>query len=371
MTLLLGMKPNEHEYKLMGLAPYGKEVHGQRALEIFRQTLFVDGIDFRWNIKPTDSYFWFRERLEGQRFDNIAWALQTWVEELLIDWVDNAISQFGISTVVVSGGVAMNIKAMGKLASLPGVKEFFVPGSAADESQAIGAGLCLYEDLRKEYDRSPSSYPAVDSLYLGPAYSEEEESAALTVVDTGKYNILDRFSNEDIVDRLIAGDVIGRCCGRMEFGQRSLGNRSLLADPANPYIKEKINSMIKSRDFWMPFAPIMLDTYRQRYLVGPNVDSPYMTIGFNTTPEGYDCMRAACHPADRTVRAQILKESMNPDMYRLLNAFSLKTGRGALLNTSFNIHGEPIVSSPRDAVDVLNRSALDGLLMNNYLILRK
>jgi carbamoyltransferase len=370
MTLLLGMKPNEHEYKLMGLAPYGKERHGQQALEVFRQTLYVDGLEFKWNVKPGDSYFWFRDRLEGQRFDNIAWALQTWVEEMLVAWVGNAVAHYGIDTVLVSGGVAMNIKAMGRLASLPGVTNFFVPGSAADESQAIGAGLCLHEDLHGT-GAWPAAQPAVGSLYLGPGYDEQEEQVAVSAIDTDKYRILDRFSDEDVVQRLLAGDVIGRCCGKMEFGQRSLGNRSLLADPANPYIKEKINAMIKSRDFWMPFAPIMLDTYRQRYLAGPNVDSPYMTIGFETTPVGYESMRAACHPADRTARAQILTEMMNPAMYRLLTAFSRKTGRGALLNTSFNIHGEPIVSSPADAIDVLARSALDGLLLERHLILRK
>ncbi len=371
ITLLLGMKPNEHEYKLMGLAPYGKERYGQKALELFRQTLYVDGLDFKWNIKPTDSYFWFRDRLEGTRFDNIAWALQTWVEEMLVLWVSNAVEHFGIDTVLVSGGVAMNIKAMGRVASIEGVKEFFVPGSAADESLATASGLCLYDDLSKGHDWSATSEPAIANLYLGPVYDKEAEFAALGVLDTDTYEIIDCFSDEDVVDRLLAGYVIGRCCGKMEFGQRSLGNRSLLADPANPYIKEKINAMIKSRDFWMPFAPIMLDTYQRRYLAGPNVQSPYMTIGFETTLEGYESMRAACHPADHTARAQILTESMNPAMYRLLKLFSLKSGRGALLNTSFNIHGEPIVTSPADAIDVLMRSALDGLLLNSYFVLRK
>ena len=371
MTLLLAMKPNEHEFKVMGLAPYGKEKHGQQALEVFRQTLYVDGLDFKWKIKPTDSYFWFKDRLEGTRFDNIAWALQTWVEEMLVKWVGNAVESFGINNVLISGGVAMNIKAMGRLASLPGIKEFFIPGSAADESLAIGSGLCLYDDLRKDHDWAMAAEPAIASLYLGPSYDGEAELEALAALDTDKYEILDRFSDEDVVERLLAGDVIGRCCGKMEFGQRSLGNRSLLADPANPYIKDKINLMIKSRDFWMPFAPIMLDTYQQRYLAGPDVNSPYMTIGFETTPEGYESMRAACHPADHTARAQILTESINPAMYRLLKMFSLKSGRGALLNTSFNIHGKPIVTSPTDAIDVLMRSALDGLLLNRYLVLRK
>lgn len=371
ITLLLGMKPNEHEYKLMGLAPYGKEKHGQRALEIFRETLYVDGLDFKWNVKPSDCYFWFRERLEGQRFDNIAWALQAWVEEMLSKWIANAVAQFGISSVVVSGGVAMNIKAMGRLANLPGIKYFFVPGSAADESLAIGGGLCLFDDIRNEQVWPTDGVPSVANLYLGPSYSDKEERKSLEDVNTEKYQIIDKFDDTTVVKRLISGDVIGRCCGHMEFGQRSLGNRSLLADPANPYIKEKINAMIKARDFWMPFAPIMLDGFQGRYLRSPQIESPYMTIGFDTTEEGYEAMRAACHPADRTARAQILTERMNPGMYRLLVAFERKTGRGALLNTSFNIHGEPIVNSPGDAVDVLNRSALDGLLLERHLVLRK
>ena len=112
MTLLLGMKPNEHEFKVMGLAPYGKKKYAQRALDLFSSTLYVDGIEFKWNTKPDDSYFWFKERLEGVRFDNIAYALQTWVENLLTEWVINAVEKFGIRKVVISGGVAMNVKAM-------------------------------------------------------------------------------------------------------------------------------------------------------------------------------------------------------------------------------------------------------------------
>ncbi|MBI1388540.1 MAG: carbamoyl transferase [bacterium] len=372
LTLVLGMKPNEHEYKLMGLAPYGKEKHSQKALKVFRETLYVDGIEFKWNIKPTDSYFWFKDKLEGQRFDNIAWALQTWVEEMLAQWVQNAVERFGVSTVIFSGGVAMNIKAMGRLASLPGVTDFFVPGSAADESLAIGAGLCIYDQqFGFKNNCSASSPPAVSNLYLGPDFDRRDEENALNNVDLNRYDVITEFDDQVIVERLLAGDVIGRCCGRMEFGQRALGNRSLLADPSNPQIKEKINSMIKSRDFWMPFAPIMLDSFVERYLCSPRVESYYMTIGFDTTAEGYEMMRSACHPADKTARAQILTKSMNPSMYGLLNSFADITGRGALLNTSFNIHGEPIISGPDDAVDVLNRSSLDGLLLKNYLILLK
>ena len=140
MTLLLGMKPNEHEFKVMGLAPYGRRKYAEKALQVFKSTLYVDGIDFKWAQKPTDSYFWFRERLEGIRFDTIAYALQIWVEDLLTEWFTNAIEKFGIDKVVVAGGVAMNIKAMGKIASLPCVRDIFIGGSASDESMAISAG---------------------------------------------------------------------------------------------------------------------------------------------------------------------------------------------------------------------------------------
>jgi len=157
----------------------------------------------------------------------------------------------------------------------------------------------------------------------------------------------------------------------MEFGQRALGNRSILADPILLETKERINTAIKNRDFWMPFAPVVLDSYADRYLVNPKgIKSPHMTIGFPTTDEGYQAMRAACHPADHSARPQILYEEANPELYLILRAFEDLTGRGALLNTSFNLHGYPIVNTPADALYVFLNSDLDGLIFGHYLILR-
>ena len=155
MTLLLGMKPNEHEYKLMGLAPYGKEKYGKKALEIFRSTLQVKGIKFVWKNKPTDSYFWFKSRLEGERFDSIAWAVQTWVEELMVKWVKNCVKKFKISSVTIAGGVALNIKAIGKISQIKEVKKIFVGGSASDESMALSAGIYLMHKLYKKRGENP------------------------------------------------------------------------------------------------------------------------------------------------------------------------------------------------------------------------
>lgn len=369
MTLLLGMKPNEHEFKVMGLAPYGKAKYGQQAYEVFANTLYVDGIDFKWKEKPTDSYYWFKERLEGVRFDNIAWGLQEWVEQLLITWVKNAIAQFGIHKIIFSGGVAMNIKAMGKIAELPEVEDMFVGGSASDESMAISAGICLAEDISKEWD-SRVMFP-LKNLYLGPKATQTEEEKAIQSLDKTRYSIQTNFTAQDVAILLSEGKVLARCADRMEFGQRALGNRSILADPKDLRVKETINRMIKNRDFWMPFAPIIMDTYVERYLKNPkNLYSPYMTIGFDTTEEGYEAMTAACHPADKSARPEMLTKELNAEVYEIMEAFEKITQRGAVLNTSFNLHGFPIVNTPDEAVYVLENSGLDGLILNHYLVLK-
>ena len=368
MTLLLGMKPNEHEFKVMGLAPYGKAKYGQEALNIFESTLYVDGLEFKWKEKPTDSYYWFKDRLEGIRFDNIAWGLQTWVENLLTTWVKNAIKKYGINKIVFSGGVAMNIKAMGKIAELDEVEDIFVGGSASDESMAISSAICLAEDLTKNWNHE--IYP-IDNLFLGPKATLEEEKKTIDDLDKSKYIITDTFTSKDVAQHLANGKVLARCADRMEFGQRSLGNRSLLADPKDLRVKETINSMIKNRDFWMPFAPIVMDKYTNRYLVNPKgLISKYMTIGFDTTQEGYEAMTAACHPADKSARPEMLSSELNPIMYEIMEEFEKLTGRGAVLNTSFNLHGYPIVNTPKEAVYVLENSGLDGIVLNNYLLLK-
>ncbi len=374
MTLILGMKPNEHEYKLMGLAPYGREKYGKKALNIFRSTLQVKGTKFVWKIKPTDSYFWFKERLEGERFDNIAWAVQTWVEELLTKWVKNCVKKYKISNVTISGGVALNIKAMGKIAKLKEVKRLFVGGSASDESMALSAGICLLHNLNKKkgIGFGFKKFPQIQNLYLGPENKFDQENLILKKLNNKKFKIYKRFTNKQIAKFLSEGKIIARCAGRMEFGQRALGNRSILADPRNLNIKEKINAAIKNRDFWMPFAPVILKKISKKYLINPkNLESPYMTIGFDTTKLGYKKMSAACHPADKTARAQILKKKDNEKLYNLIEEFYKITGTGALLNTSFNLHGYPIVNTIKDAIYVFKNSELDGLLLNNFFVLKK
>ena len=371
ITLLLGMKPNEHEFKVMGLAPYGKEKYAHEAFKVFEQTLDVEDTKFIWKIKPTDSYYWFKEKLEGIRFDSIAWGLQNWVENLLIKWTKNSIRKYKIPNIIYSGGVAMNIKAMGKLAELKEVKNLFVGGSASDESLAIGSGICLNQDLKlkKKEIWCATDFSRIETLYLGPKAQNIDENKIINNLDKKKYSYEDNPTAKKIAHFLSEGKIIGRCADRMEFGQRALGNRSILADPSKIMIKEKINSAIKNRDFWMPFAPIILDTYAPKYLKNPKkMESPHMTIGFQTTELGYEKMIAACHPADKSARPQILEKKHNKELYEIIEEFSQITNCGAVLNTSFNLHGYPIVNTPKDAFYVFENSDLDTLVLNNFII---
>lgn len=370
-TLLLGMKPNEHEYKVMGLAPYCKDTISQKAYEVFKSTLYVDGTEFKWHTKPPDSYFWFKEKLEGCRFDGIAAGLQRWTEELLCQWVWNAVREFGIKDVVLSGGVAMNVKANGLIAGLDEVDRFFVPGTAADDSLAIGAVYALAEDIG-DGAANKKFFGNIPHLFLGPENRLEDEEKAVATLSGDLYEIRKDFTPEDIAGYLVDGLIVARCAGSMEFGQRSLCNRSILADPIQMSAVPKINAAIKNRDFWMPFAPVVMEKRADEYLQRKNrCQSPYMTIAFETTDKGWKDMPAACHQSDHSARPQILDEESNPPAYAILAEFEKLTGRGALLNTSFNLHGYPIVNTAAEAIDVFVRSDLDVLVLNNFLIIKK
>jgi len=165
---------------------------------------------------------------------------------------------------------------------------------------------------------------------------------------------------------------VARCAGRMEFGARALGNRSILANPSDHRVVPLINRMIKNRDFWMPFAPTILAERAGDYLFNPKgLASPYMMLAMPTRAEARDLLTAAIHPHDGTARPQILERTWNPEYYAVIGEFERRTGIGAVLNTSFNLHGEPIVCSAADAVDTFERSGLPHLAIGHWLISKK
>jgi carbamoyltransferase len=372
ITQYLGMKPLSHEYKVMGLAPYAKETYAENTYNLIKDFFKIS--DKNPLIFENHSGFWkwgyiknFQEIFFGHRFDNIAWATQKLIEEVLVKWVKNAIKETDIHNIVLSGGVFMNVKANLKILELPEVERLFILPSCGDESLAIGAALQRYVEL--------SGSPKIDPLgplYFGSEFSNEQIDETINKKVNDKFKV-ERIDNidEHVGEEVAKGKVVARFSGRMEWGARALGNRSILADGSNRDVGMKINEAIKRRDFWMPFAPTILSERANEYIINQKkMEAPYMIIAFETKDKAREDLIAALHPYDFTARPQILEKDWNPGYYRVLKTFKSETGRGGLLNTSFNLHGDPIVCSPEDAIYTFENSALDALALGNYYIER-
>lgn len=371
MTLLLGMKPDEHEYKVMGLAAYAKPDYYQGPLKIFKDTQYVDRLGFAYNKQPPDLYVYFRDLLEGYRFDSIAGALQRYTEDILAEWTRNAIAITDARRVAFGGGIAMNVKAMMELTKLPEVEDIFICPTPSDESIAPGAAYAAMHEICIKRGQNPVQVlkPFTHSYWGPPVSRGEIQSIVARASQNEKYVVSENPKDEYIAQRLAEGKLVGRCVGRSEFGARALGNRSILADPRDTRVIKAINESVKNRDFWMPFAPTVLEENEREYLVNPkSIKAPYMTIAFETTPLGAMCLKAGLHQADFTCRPQILSREQNPEYHALICAFRDQTGVAAVLNTSFNFHGEPIIQTAHDAMRVFENSNMDMLLLDGILI---
>jgi carbamoyltransferase len=362
VTLYLRMKPLEHEFKVMGLAPYAKTHYFKEIEAVFEELLTFDGLKIVHKNRPDNLYEYLSEKLKYFRFDNIAGAIQSYTEKMLVSLFERSAKETGYRNFVFSGGVAMNVKANKALGELNCVDDFFVAGSSSDESQSIG--VCYYAN----YENGIKNEPLHD-LYLG---TENEDSDILDYInkhDLDSKYIIKKVKNSELAKLLADGEVIARVVGRMEFGSRALGNRSILANPSNPSIIQHINELIKGRDFWMPFAATVLDSYQERYLENPKgFESRYMAVAMDTKKEFLGEIKAGTHPYDETIRPQILTRDQNAEYYDLIEQFSKLTGIGSLLNTSYNLHGLPVVNDIADAVHVFENSGLKYLVLNNYLL---
>ena len=365
-TLVLGMKPNQHEYKVMGLAPYSNKEHGKKALNFFRSIEKNQGTKIIPNSKFTDLYFHTLDSLRAERFDNIAWGLQEFLEEIIEKWVCNNIKQYKINNVVFSGGVGQNIKLMRKLMLNPIIKNLWAGPISGDGSLAIGAVWFAAKKF------SQDKVKGLSSIYLGSSYTSDQVDK---YINNYKFKVAHKViknPNAKIIAKwLVSGKIIGRFSGKMEFGQRALGNRSILADPRTFNSVTKINNVIKKRDFWMPFTPSVLNEYSRKLINNEkNVYSPFMTMAFNTNTKYLEKLPAVIHPSDKTMRPQMLKRKDNQEYYDIIKEFFNLTGIPAVLNTSFNLHGEPIVESPKDALSTFERSDLDILLFDKIAIIK-
>ncbi|MDH5216082.1 MAG: carbamoyltransferase [Gammaproteobacteria bacterium] len=374
MTLLLGMKPYQHEYKLMGLAPQANIYEVARSKKVFDGLfkLSKNKMYIEYSQKPKDLYYHFRDALEGHRFDGIAGALQQMVEDRLVEWVNSVVDLTGKRTVVYGGGVAMNVKANMKIGAECGLEKLFVPIAPSDESNVLGAGYWLTEKWFLENGKNPEEIPPLSSPYLGKDLERSEiEKVALAFHQDG-YEVVDVRDVEQVVTILKNGKILARCQGRSEFGQRALGNRSILANVKTDGMVEKINHQIKHRDFWMPFAASFIKERVSEYLINPKKhESPYMTMALEVRASKRKELINGIHAADGTTRPQILERSLNNKYYSLIEALSNNTGTGAILNTSFNLHGEPIVECATDAERVFRNTELDALWLGDKLVSRK
>lgn len=365
-TGYLGFRPFNGEYKVMGLAAYGSpdaEIRRSLDARLTRGRNFSVGWLAEKGIGVGIERFEAllgRERREGgtESFDsfyeNVAHEVQAFLEETITEIVSHYCGKFSVDRVAMAGGVALNCKMNQRLRALSQVGDLFVQPASHDAGLALGAG----------YLASPDMVRSGQPVYLGPSYNDREIERLL---DRAKlsYSRMDDVELE-VARRLAQGEIVGRFEGKLEFGPRALGNRSILADPRSNESRDRVNRHVKDREGWRPFAPAMTVEAGRKYLKDFRV-APYMVETFDVT-EAADQIEGVLHPADRTTRPQIVTADMNPRFHRLIEEFGRRTGVEAVLNTSFNDHGEPIVCSPKEAVKDFFVMGLDALAVGPYLV---
>lgn len=368
ITRILGMKANDDEYKVMGLAPYGKSEY---CLDKMKQMITIDELNplkIKSKLQTQVPLLIkdMRELLKDQRFDNIAAATQLWFEMLMTKWISNAIKDTGIRKLACAGGNFLNVKANKKILEMEDVDDIFFCPSSGDEGTAVGAALEGYFGLSAEDGIKPQKVTIKDT-YWGTSFTNEQIKDSLQIAGLlQKAEYIDNIDEE--VGELIAKPnvIVARFNGRMEWGPRGLGNRSILANPSDFTITRSLNQVIKMRDFWMPFAPSILTSRIDDYLIDGKI-SPYMILAFDTTDKRND-LSAAVHPYDFTCRPQTVDSNYNAEYEKVLKSFESKTGIGGVLNTSFNLHRYPIVYNPDLAIWTFNNSKLEYMALGNYLI---
>ncbi len=354
LTSALGFKPNRHEGKILGLAAYGDP---NLLLDVLMARFEADAGEIR--LKGTLNAFF--PRLLTLRFtkQDIAAAHQVAMERLVQRMVSHWVEKTGIRSVVLSGGVVSNVKLNQRIFESKGVERIFVHPGMGDGGLGTGAAFLLEEKNGFE----PYVLPDV---YLGPEYSESEMRTELERAGLP----FERFDGveERIADLVAADVVVGRFAGRMEYGPRALGNRTVMYRAADPTVNSWLNKRLGRTEF-MPFAPATMFEHRHgsyKNIAGGEYAAQFMTITFDCTPEMMAKNPAAVH-VDGTARPQLVTRQSNPSFHRVLEAFLARTGVPTLINTSFNMHEEPIVCSPFDAIRAFKLGKLGVLAMGPFI----
>ena len=303
----------------------------------------------------------------NQHYADIAASIQIVAEEMILELATEACRRSGSNNLCLAGGVALNSVANGRILRETPVENLYIQPAAGDGGCALGAALYLWHDgLGNSENRF-----IMDHAYWGEEYNDDQISKA---IDSSEFNS-QYINNEDdlldmTVDRLTSGKVIGRFNGRFEWGPRSLGNRSILADPRSNKMKDLVNTKIKFREPFRPFAPSALAEITESYFELPNATdnmaARFMLLVTNVHEDKQDLIPAVSHMG--TARVQTVYKETNSSYYNLIERFGQSTGVPILLNTSFNVRGEPIVSSPHDALNTFRNSGIDTLVIGNHIV---
>lgn len=373
-TQYCGFKVNSGEYKLMGLAPYGKPVFTDLILDNF--VSINEDAEVKLNLKNfgfVDDLYMINSNFEkvfGQKarkvdgemtdfYQNVAASIQVVTEELICEIAKFVQKATNEKTLMYSGGVALNCVANSKLLANTSFESILIHSASGDSGCAMGAALWRNEDKKVEN---------IEQDFLGPQFSDTEIHTQLDKMNLN-YQL---FSETDCIQStaksLSENKVVGWFQGRMEFGPRALGNRSILANPREPNMKEILNLKIKKREGFRPFAPVVLSEYFNEYFVDEGYD--YSKMLFVAKGKGKAKLIPSCIHEDNTARVQHLEQTTNDKLYALLTEFNKLTDCPVLINTSFNERGEPMVCSPKDAIHCFFNTEMDVLVLNNYIVFK-
>ena len=407
-TYFCGFKVNSGEYKLMGLAPYGKpkyqELIENNLIDIKPDGSFQLNLDYfdythsnRMVSEKIENLFGFPIRTpESQieeKYMDVAASIQKVTENIVIKLAAYAKEITQSENLCLAGGVALNCVANGKVIQQNIFKNTWIQPASGDAGGALGACYIAYNQFLKHprfYNENPSLDTQKGSL-LGPSFSENEIKALLTREKLAYHHFdTTEARNNFISDQLVNEQIVGYFDGRMEFGPRSLGARSIIADTRSTTMQKKLNLKIKYRESFRPFAPIVLKEDCANYF-DIEEESPYMLLvapvkeairiqeNESLANNSFDMIKqinevrssipAVTH-VDYSARVQTVDKDRNPNLYALMNNFKQKSGSSVLVNTSFNVRGEPIVCSPKDALQCFKRTEMDVLVLNNYVLLK-
>ena len=382
ITAYLGFRVNDAEWKVMGLAPYGEPTY----VDQFREVVDIkDDGSIRLNLKyfshaysttRTFSKKW--EQLFGQPqrpreaeltdfHRDIAHSGQKIVEEIMVKMAAHVHRETRQDNLCLSGGVGLNCVANWRILQESGFKDVFIQPAAGDSGGALGTAFYIYNTVLG----NPRSF-CMDHALWGPSYTDEEIRAVLDQAEAVYEFLADEGALLDRTARLIAdGKVVAWFQGRLEFGPRALGSRSLLADPRDPKMKDVINAKVKFREAFRPFAPAVLKEHAHEYFEMPEgTDAPYMLLVPKVRRDKRAIIPAVTHE-DGTGRVQTVTEEHNGRYYRLIRAVERLTGVPVVINTSFNVRGEPIVCTPGDAYNTFVHTGIDALVIGNNIVTEK